>query len=97
MGWSCAVNASEVMERIFEASRHSDGMIEWNGERYFLEPDTSKEYEDGRILMRVYKVIAANKSGGIAGYEGKFFIRPDGGIAQTALRRFPFLRNILQE
>lgn len=90
MGWSCEYEAGRVMEAIFEKVKGNNGLIDWNGDKYFLEP-SSKEYEDGRIYLKVFKITGKNTCRPMGG----FYIMPGGRISESAFKRFPFLKEIL--
>lgn len=81
------------MDKIF-ALHGDDGLLEYNGKKYFCEP-SNREYEDGRIVMIVYEeVCAIGPDKGLARRVGSFTIKPDGSITKRSLNRFPFLKEI---
>ena len=89
MGWSCDREAGELMNKIFSLAK--EGLI-YNGEEFFLEP-SSKEYDDGRILIHVYKIIDKTKQ--LCVRVGSFYILPSGKISQKVIRKFPFLKKVV--
>lgn len=95
MGWSCESKAGDMMERIFKLTKE-DGFIHHNGTKYIVEP-VYKEYPDGRIKIEVWKAESAGGNPVTATKIGHFFIMPGGKIAEEALARFPFLKDIAGE
>jgi len=93
VGWSCALEAGETMNKIF-ALHGKDGLLEYNGKKYFCEP-SNREYRDGRIVMTVWEVDGVAPDGRLwLRHMGTFTIKPDGSIATRSLNRFPFLKAI---
>ena len=93
MGYSWSVEADRTMERIF-AMHNDEGLLVYDGEKYFCEP-SSKEYEDGRIVVSVHKICGVAFDGRPWGRRvGSFTIKPDGSIAKRALSKFPFLKAV---
>ena len=94
MGWSCSALASDTMERLFSL-HNNKGVIEYKGERYFLEV-SNREYADGRVVIQVWRIVSAtpNLSHGICERKGSFSIKPDGTIPKWVFKRFPFLKRV---
>jgi len=93
VGWSCALEAGETMNKIFDL-HGKDGLLEYNGKKYFCEP-SNREYKDGRIVMIVWEIDRVGSNGKLwARRMGTFTIKPDGNIATRSLNRFPFLKAI---
>jgi hypothetical protein len=96
MGWSCTAAAGDTMERIFNL-HGDDGLLECNGIKYFCEP-SDREYRDGRIVMKVWRIDGTAPDGRFFGrLDGTFTIKPDGSIATRSVNRFPFLKAVLGE
>ena len=91
MGWSCDIKSSETMDKLFSLC-DEDGLIHYHGEKYLCEVDTTKEYEDGRIKIDVYKITKIGHHT-VGTKIGSFFII-DGKISQTAKKKFHFLNLI---
>lgn len=91
MGWSCTEEAEKTLERIFSLEGEN-GIIVDDGAQFAISV-SDKEYDDGRIYVRVYVYLPVDW-GMKATRIGAFYINPDGSINKNAIRRFPFLKQL---
>lgn len=60
MGWSCTVVAGDVMDKIRDKAISDTGtqsIFNFKGKQYWIDPNTSKEHEDGSITGTLYEAI----------------------------------------